>query len=374
MQCITKIPYVDLIGQHAPIKDELLQAVGSVIDNGKFILGSEVNEFEEQFAQLCGVRYALGVNSGTDALILALRSLDIGPGDEVLTVANSFVSSVSCIISVEAHPVFVDVGEDANIDPSLIEKAITSRTKAILPIHWTGRPANMEAIMSIAKEHDLIVIEDAAQAVCAEYKGKSVGSFGDVGCFSLHPLKTLNACGDGGVITTNNEQIYAKIRAMRDNGFQSKTECVLWSNNSRLDTMQAAMLLVKLNYVHEWTRQRREHAGYYRENLKDLAQVEVPDEGDDIKSVYHTFVIQADHRDALKAFLEEKGVKTKIHYTTPLHLQPMARELGYERGSLPLTESQAERILSLPVYSGLKQEELDYVINAIREFYKSKGF
>jgi len=373
MQCLMKIPYVDFIGQHAPIKDELLQAVGRVIDSGKFILGEEVRVFEDRFTQLCGVKYALGVNSGTDALILALRSLNIGAGDEVITVANSFVSSASCIISVGAHPVFVDVQEDSNMDPELLEKAITSKTKAILPVHWTGRPADMNAILAVAKKYDLKVIEDAAQAVCAQYNGKSVGSFGDIGCFSLHPLKTLNACGDGGIVTTNDQQLYEKLRALRNNGFQSKENCVLWSNNSRLDTVQAAMLLVKLKYLKEWTSQRRENARHYQEHLNNMQQVQVPADRPDNISVYHTFVIQADQRDELRSFLEEKGIKTKIHYAIPLHLQPIAAGLGYDENDFPETVRQAKRILSLPVYSGLRQEELEYIAGSIIDFYKVKG-
>jgi dTDP-4-amino-4,6-dideoxygalactose transaminase len=343
------VPYVDLAGQHTAIKDELLRAVSSVLDSGKFILGREVQEFEEKFAHLCGARYALGVNSGTDALILALRSLGIGPGDEVITVANSFVSSVSSIVSVGSKPIFVDVGLDANMDPGQIEKAITNKTKAIIPVHWTGRPADMDLICPIARKYGLAVVEDAAQAVCAHYKGSSVGSFGDIGCFSLHPLKTLNACGDGGVLTTNDQQLHEKLRILRDNGFQDREHCVIWSGNSRLDTIQAAMLLVKLKHLNELTRQRRENAQYYQEHLGNIKQVQVPMDRSDIISVYHTFVIQAQQRDQLQVFLSEKGIQTKVHYAIPLHLQPMAKNLGYEKGSLPVTEELAAKILSLPV-------------------------
>lgn len=370
MRCLMNIPYVDLAEQHAPIKEKLLEAVSKVLDHGKFILGEEVAEFEQRFARLCGVEYAGALNSGTDALILALRALDIGSGAEVITVSNSFVSSTSCIVCAGAKPVFVDVGEDYLIDPALIEKAITPRTKAILPVHWTGRPCDMAAIMAIAKKHKLFVIEDCAQAVCAEYRGQKVGSFGDAGCFSLHPLKTLNACGDGGILTTNNKDLYEKILALRDNGFYQRNTCIYWSNNSRLDTIHAAMLLVKMDYLEEWTQTRRANAHFYQKQLKNLPQIKVPADETDMRAVYHTFIIQADHRDELQAFLMEKGVGVKVHYAVPIHLQPVAKELGYEKGSLPVTERQAGRVLSLPVAQSLQPEMLEYVVNTIKDFYQ----
>ncbi len=370
MRCLMNIPYVDLAEQHAPIKEKLLEAVSKVLDHGKFVLGEEVAEFEQRFAKLCGVQYAVALNSGTDALILALKTLGVGAGDEVITVANSFVSSASCIVYVGAKPVFVDVGEDYLMDPALIEKAITPRTKAILPVHWTGRPCDMAAIMAIAKKHKLFVIEDCAQAVCAEYHGQKVGSFGDAGCFSLHPLKTLNACGDGGVLTSNSKDMYEKILALRNNGFYRHNECIYWSNNSRLDTIHAAMLLVKMDYLEEWTEARRANAHFYQKHLKNLAQVKVPPDEKDMRAVYHTFIIQADRRDELQAFLSEKGIGTKVHYAVPIHLQPVAKDLGYKRGSLPVTERQADRVLSLPVAQSLQPEMLEYVVNAIQDFYK----
>ena len=370
MCCLMNIPYVDLAEQHAPIKEKLLEAVGKVLDHGKFVLGDEVAEFEQRFAKLCGVQYAVALNSGTDALILALKALGIGSGGEVITVSNSFVSSTSCIVCAGAKPVFVDVEEDYLIDPALIEKAITSRTKAILPVHWTGRPCDMAAIVAIARKHKLVVIEDCAQAVCAEYRGQKVGSFGDAGCFSLHPLKTLNACGDGGILTTNNKDLYEKILALRDNGFYRRHECIYWSNNSRLDTIHAAMLLVKMDHLEEWTQDRRANAYFYKKQLRNVPQIQVPAEEKDMRAVYHTFIIQADHRDELQAFLTGKGVGTKVHYAVPIHLQPVAKELGYKRGSLPVTERQADRVLSLPVAQSLQPEMLEYVVNIIQEFYK----
>lgn len=374
MRCLMNIPYVDLAEQHAPIKEKMLEAVGRVLDHGKFVLGEEVAQFEERFAKLCGVRYAIGLNSGTDALILALKTLGIGQGDEVITVSNSFVSSTSCIVLVGAKPVFVDVAEDYLINPALIERAITPRTKAVLPVHWTGRPADMAAIMAIAKKHKLAVIEDCAQAVSAELNGKKVGSFGDAGCFSLHPLKTLNACGDGGVLTTNNKDMYEKIVALRDNGFHRRHECIYWSNNSRLDTIHAAMLLVKLDYLEEWTENRRANAQFYQKHLQNLPQVRVPTENGNMRAVYHTFIIQAERRDELQAYLTEKGVGTKVHYAVPIHLQPVAKELKYAKGSLPVTERLAQRVLSLPVSHTLQPDSLEYVVQTINDFYGSTRF
>jgi len=346
-----------------------MAAVGAVIDHSRFILGPEVEEFERRFAEISGTSYAVGVNSGTDALILALKALGIGEGDEVITVPNSFVSSTGCIVMVGAKPVFVDVGEDYNLDPTLLEAAITPNTKAILPIHLTGRPADMDPIMEIASAHGLHVIEDAAQAVAAGYRGKPVGSFGTIGCFSLHPLKTLNACGDGGVLTTNDPGLYEEFRTLRNIGLKERDDCVAWSINSRLDTMQAALLLAKLKYTDEWTEKRRANALFYQERLADLPNVQTPVDQSYEKAVYHTFVVQADHRNELKTYLSDEGIGTAIHYPTPIHLHKAAADMGLGEGSFPVTERQAKRILSLPVYPELEQSELEHVANSVRSFY-----
>lgn len=371
MKTLKEIPYVKVAGQHVPIKEELLQAVAKIIDRGDFVLGKEVEEFESRFAKLCGTRFAVGLNSGTDALILALKALGIGPGDEVITAPNSFVASASCICLVGATPVFADVREDMNIDPAKIEQAITPRTKAILPVHLTGRPADMNPILEIAKKHNLLVVEDAAQAVIAEYHGKRVGSFGNAGCFSLHPLKTLNACGDGGMLVTNDESMYEKVKLLRNLGLQTRDNCVVWSSNSRLDTIQAAMLLVKLNYLESWTEKRRTNAQYYMRALQNIPQIKLPAEKQNERSVFHTFIIQTERRDELKKFLEERGIKTAIHYPKPIHFQSAAQKLGYAKGNFPVTESQAEKILSLPIYPELTPNDLETITNAIIEFYRS---
>lgn len=366
-----KVPYVDIAGQHAPIRDEILRAVARVIDHGQFILGSEVEEFEGRFAALCQTRFAVGVNSGTDALILALRALGIGPGDEVITAPNSFVASASSIVAVGAQPVFVDVRNDYNMDPSQLEGVITAKTKAIMPVHLTGRPADMEPIMETARRHGLKVVEDCAQAILAEYRGKRVGSFGTIGCFSVHPLKTLNACGDGGVLTTDNASLCERLKVLRNLGLENRNECGVWSGNSRLDTLHAAILLVKMNYLWAWTEKRRAHAAFYRDALSGVPDLQVPSELPYEKVVYHTFVIQAERRDALREHLAEHGIGTAVHYPIPIHLQKTAMSLGYDRGRFPVTERQAERILSLPVYPELSQDQLEHVSQEIREFYKA---
>ena len=364
-----KIPYVDVARQHAPLKRELLAAVEQVLDQGSFVLGPQVAEFEAQFAKLVRVPFAVGVNSGTDAMILGLRALGIGPGDEVITAVNSFVASASCVALVGAKPVLADVGPDYNLNPAAAAAAITPRTRAIIPVHLTGRPADMDAIMALARKHKLFVIEDAAQAVAAEYRGQPVGSFGDVNAFSLHPLKTLNACGDGGVATTRSAELAEKIQLLRNLGLKTRENCVEWSSNSRLDTLQAAMLLVKLRHLDAWTEQRRANARFYRERLAGVPGVQLPDDPPHLRSVYHTFVVQVDRREELRDFLLARGVGTQIHYPNPIHLQDCAKELGHKLGDFPVAEAQAKRILSLPVYPELTEAELETVANGVRDFF-----
>jgi dTDP-4-amino-4,6-dideoxygalactose transaminase len=363
------IPYVNIAAQLQPLHAELLSAVSRVLTHGQLILGPEVAEFERQFAELCGVGHAVGVGNGTDALVLALRVLGVGSGDEVITAPNSFVASAAAIALVGARPVFVDVGADLNLDPEKIEAAITPRTRALLPVHLTGRPAAMGDIMALARRRGLVVIEDCAQAVMAEYDGQRVGSFGDIGCFSLHPLKTLSACGDGGVLTTASAEVDARLRELRNIGLKTRAACVTWSGNSRLDTIQAALLLVKLPHVAEWTERRRRNAVAYQHALAGIPEITAPIDQPRERSVFHTFVIQADRRDELRDDLAQQGIGTQIHYPSPIHLQPAARDLGYTRGSFPVAEAQAARILSLPVYPELAAEDLARVASAIRRFY-----
>jgi len=364
-----KVPYLDLPAQHRPLKAELLEAVGGVIDRGQFILGPEVAAFEAGLAAACGTKHAVGLNSGTDALILALRALGVGPGDEVITAANSFVASAAVIALAGATPVLVDVREDYNMDPDALERAVTARTKAVMPVHLTGRPADMDPILAVAKKHGLVVVEDCAQAIAAEYRGRRVGSFGAVGCFSLHPLKTLNACGDGGAAVTDDPVLRDKILLMRNLGLKSRENCTVWSSNSRLDTIQAAMLLVKLKHLDAWTEGRRRNAAFYQKALAGVPALLVPGDQKHEKAVYHTFIVQSERRDELKVFLAARGIDTAIHYPRPIHLQDAAAPLGKPRGSYPVAERQAERILSLPVYPELTREQLEWVAASIRDFH-----
>ena len=366
-----EVPYVDLAAQHAPLKAALLKAAARVIDHGQFILGPEVAEFEGRFAALCGARRAVGVNSGTDALLLSLRALGVGPGDEVITAPNSFVASASCIELTGAKPVFVDAGADYNLDPAKIDSAVTKRTKAILPVHLTGRAADMTGIMAVARRRGLLVVEDCAQAVLAEHRGRRVGTFGAAGCFSLHPLKTLNACGDGGVVVTNDGALADRLLVLRNIGLKTREDCVVWSGNSRLDTLQAALLLVKLGRLEAWTRRRRANAAFYRKALAGTRGIEVPGEHAHERAVYHTLVVQADRRDDLRRFLAGRGVRTSIHYPVPIHLQTAAAELGLGPGSFPVAERQAARILSLPVHPELTSVQLRHVVGCIKDFYRS---
>jgi len=362
------VPFVNLNEQHRLIKEALLATIENVFEHSQYILGQEVETFEEKIAKYCGVKYAVGVNSGTDALFLAMKALGIKEGDEVITVPNSFLATTSSIIAANAKPVFVDVSKDMNINSDLIESAITKNTKAILPVHLTGRPAEMKRIMDIAKDNDLYVIEDAAQAIGAEYNGKRVGSFGDINCFSLHPLKNLNACGDGGVITTDDEEIYNKLVQMRNIGLKNRDEADIWGYNSRLDTIQAAILNVKFKYHDERIEKRRRNAKIYNEELKDF--VRVPVEKPNEKCVYHTYIIQTDKRDELKSYLETKGIETKIHYPIPIHLQKCAENLRNKVGDFPVAEMQADEILSLPIYPELSEKQLNYITKMIGRFCK----
>ncbi len=361
------VPYINLKTQHAELKDELLAAISRVLESADFVLGSEVEKFEKTIAGYCGTKFAVGVNSGTDALFLVLKAYGVGPGDEVITAPNSFLASASVIVAAGAKPVFADIREDLNIDPAEIAKKITKKTKAIIPVHLTGKPADMGPINKLARQHGLKVIEDSAQAIGADYHGKKTGNLGDAGCFSAHPLKTLNACGDGGVVTTNDEMLYQQIRQLRNIGLKNRDESDMWGYNSRLDSLQAAILSIKMKYLEGWTSERIANAAYYIAGLKNIVRTPEIVEGE--RAVFHTFIIQVDKRDQLRKHLEQKGIETKIHYPIPIHRQKAAVALGYRPGNFPVTENAAEMILSLPVYQGLKKASLAYVINSIKEFY-----
>lgn len=362
-----RVKYINLPLQHRPIKDKLLGAVEAVLDKGDFILGGAVKAFEARLADYCGVNHALGVADGTEGAVMIMKALGIGPGDEVITVPNSFLATASCIVLAGATPVFVDARDDYNIDPDLIEAAITPRTKAIIPVHLTGRPADMRPILEIADKHSLHVIEDAAQAIGATYHGQRTGSFSTAAFFSLHPLKNLNACGDSGAITTNDGVLCEKLVKMRNHGLRNRDESEFWGYNSRMDTIQAAMLNVKFDYLDEWTEKRRENAAFYQQHLDDV--VTVPKDKPHERAVYHTFVIQCDRRDELQRYLLEQGIETKIHYPISIHLQAAARDLGYKRGDFPVSERQAQRILTLPIYPELTQAQKELVVEEVHKFY-----
>lgn len=364
-----KIPYISLGQQNIAIKDQLIAEFWKVMESGQFIMGEALTNFEKSFAAIAGTKYALGMANGTDALFLSLKAIGIKEGDEVITAPNSFLASASSVALMGGKPVFADVREDFNLDPDKVEKAITPKTKAIIAVHLTGRPAPMDELLAIAKKHNIHIIEDCAQAVGAEYKGKPVGSLGIAGCFSLHPLKNLAAAGDGGVITTNDDKVHAYLLKARNHGLKNRDECDFWSYNSRLDNLQAALLNVKLTQLNKWTDRRREIANIYYEKLKGLDLI-LPHDKPYEKAVYHTFIIQSKMRNQLKDFFATVGVDTKIHYPIPIHLQEAAKYLGYKKGDFPVTERQAETILSLPVYPELTDAQVNYVADMIVEFYK----
>lgn len=366
-----QVPYVNLGAQHQQDRDLILEKVAALLDSGQFILGDAVHNFEQSFADYCGTKHAVGVANGTDALILTMKAMGIGEGDEVITAPNSFLASASSIHLCGARPVFADVLEDQNIDPTAIEKVIGPRTKAIMPVHLTGRPAAMNEINTIAERHQIKVIEDAAQAVGASYEGKRVGSLAHASCFSLHPLKNLSACGDAGIITTNDDELAAQLRIARNHGLKNRDELAFWSVNSRIDALQAAILNVKMNRIDGWNQRRTQIADRYIAELADLVSVPVY-ESDKMQPVFHACVIQTEYRDELMQYLQEQGIATKVHYPIPIHLQEGAKNLGYRLGDFPNTEVQMNRILSLPVFPELTDEQVHYVIGSIKNFFSDK--
>lgn len=364
------VPYTNFAEEAAPLRKELIQAFERVLDSGRYILGPQLAAFEAEFAQYCGTSYAAGVGSGTDALHLALRALGVGAGDEVITAPNSFVATAAAIALTGARPIFADILHDGNLDPVRAEAAITSRTKAIIPVHLTGRPAQMLEIVAIAKRHGLCVIEDAAQAVGARFAGRRVGGWSDIACFSLNPLKNLRAFGDGGVVTTNSEALYRRIIQMRSHGLANREQCDFWSFNTRLDEVQAAWLRVQLPHLDQWTEARRRLAFRYNDLLRNY--VEVPEEGPDEYCVYQTYVVRTEQRDELQRYLRENGVEALVHYATAIHQQPAAQGLRYAATDFPDTMRCVNRILSLPLYPGLSDVQQNRVANLIGRFCRSQ--
>jgi len=363
-----KVPFVDLKAQHEAIADELNEAIQRVIKRSRFILGQEVEAFEEEFAAYCDVDHCVGVGSGTEALHLALKACGMGPGDEVITVSFTFIATALAISWTGATPVFVDIDPKTyTMDPDRVAQAITPHTKAILPVHLYGQCADMDPLLALAKEHNLWMIEDACQAHGATYKGRKAGSIGHLGCFSFYPSKNLGACGDGGAITTNDKGLADRLRLSRNYGQTRKYHHESMGYNSRLDEIQAAVLRVKLKYLDGWNEARRKHAKKYNELLGGgiVVYSRVADWGD---PVFHLYVIRSCHRDELQKYLQGKDIETLIHYPVPVHLQKAYTNLGYLKGSLPVTESCSMEVLSLPMFAELTEEQINYVSNAVHKF------
>lgn len=363
-----KVPFVDLPRRYRALKPQILSGMESVLDSGQYILGEVVERFEKKMADYLGCPYVLSVANGTDALMLALKAVGVGEGDEVIVPVNSFIASAGAVVMTGATPVFCDVAEDLNINAEQIPALITSKTKAIMPVHLTGRPVEMKPIWDLAKQHHLHIIEDAAQSIGAKYHDTMTGSLGDLGCFSLHPLKNLAVYGDGGLLSLHDESMYQSLKKIRNHGLQDRDTCWQWGVNSRLDTIHAMTAEIGLEYLNDWTQRHRQIAVQYGQALRD--DVIVPEEYPGCYAVYHNFVLLTEKRDALQHYLAERGIETKIHYPIPLHMQPAAKSLGYRAGDFPMAEKFAKQMLSLPIYPELTDQEVHDVIANVQRFYQ----
>lgn len=367
-----EVKFVDLKREYYSIKGEVDKAVQDVLDSTRFIGGENVERFERKFAKFCDVKYAAAVGSGTDALKLVVQAIGINSG-EVITVPNTFISTVDSIYYNDATPIFVDIKEKTyNINVDNVEEKITKKTKMILPVHLFGQMCLMDQIMEIADKYGVVVLEDACQAHGAEYKGKRAGSFGDAACFSFYPSKNIGAYGDAGIIVTNNKELCEKIKMMRNYGQSQKYHHDFPGYNSRMDALQAAILLVKMKYVEKWNKMRRKNAKLYNELLTEIKGVITPFEHKDCKHVYYVYVIRVKKRDKLREFLKSKGVESGVHYPIPIHLLKAYSYLGLGPGSFPVAERVAKEILSLPMFPLLKEEEIQYVVDCIKEFVKKE--
>jgi len=369
------IPLVDLKREYDELRPEILPEIEAVLESGRFILGERTLTFEQSLACLCGVPHAIGVGSGTAALVLALKAMGVGPGDEVITAANTFVATAEAVSHVGATPVLVDVDPDLyTLDCDALEAAITPRTRALIPVHLYGHPSDMDAVTRIAGRHGLAVLEDACQAHGAEYKGKRVGSIGDAAAFSFYPSKNVGAYGDAGAVTTRSQEVAKTIRLLRDHGQSRRYTHQLIGDNSRMDELQAAILTIKLRRLDDWNAQRREKASLYGAYLADLQKdgmVALPTEAPWGHHVYHVYVVQVaeEARDPLLDHLQQGGVGAQIHYPIPIHLQPAFAHLGYAPGQLPVAERLARRIVSLPLFPQLTEPEIERVSHVVREFF-----
>ncbi|MFA6119439.1 MAG: DegT/DnrJ/EryC1/StrS family aminotransferase [Parachlamydiales bacterium] len=346
-------------------REELLTAINTVFEHGKIVLGPEVQEFERLIANFCNRKYAVGVSSGSDALFLGLKSLGIKEGDEVITTSLSWIATAHAIARTGAKPIFADINDDLNIDPDSIIKLVTSKTKAIVPVHYTGKICQMNKILDIAKKHNLHIVEDSAQAFGALYEDKIAGSFGKVACFSLNPMKVFAACGEAGIVLTDDKDIYEKLIILRYSGTINKEQCIEISLNSRIDTIQAAMLIKRFDRVKNIIEKRRRSAQFYNDQLKDI--VKVPIEKNEEKDVYYTYTIQAEKRNELQSFLESKGIETKIQHPYLMPDQPVY--INEVQNNFPKAKNLIKKILCLPIHEKLTQNELKYVVDSIKEFY-----
>jgi dTDP-4-amino-4,6-dideoxygalactose transaminase len=366
MARLTPLPFLDLAAQRAALGAELEEACVRALARGDYVLGADVAAFEQEFARYCGVRHAIGVDSGTSAIELALRAFDVGPGDEVITAANTFVGTTFAIVHTGARPVLVDVDPRTyTIDPCAVAAAITPRTRAIVPVHLYGQCAAMTEITELARREGLVVVEDASQAHGSRYQGRRAGALGDAATFSFYPAKNLGAAGDGGIVVTDDDDVMETVRVLRNYGQRVKYRSDRVGHNHRLDTLQAAILRVKLSHLDCWNGARRARAAGYNDALEALDVVR-PEVDADNEHVWHLYVVRVASRDAVRARLSEKGIETGIHYPVPVHLQPAHRDLGYRAGDFPVTEFCAERLLSLPMYPELPEEAAGRVAGALR--------
>jgi dTDP-4-amino-4,6-dideoxygalactose transaminase len=362
------IPILDLKAQYASIRNEIQAAVNSVLENQHFILGPEVKALEKEIAEYCGTKYAVGVASGTDALILGLKACGIGPGDEVIVPSFSFIATADAVSLLGGTPVFADVQPDTyNIDPTKVEALITPRTKAIIPVHLYGQAADMDPLLALARKHNLKVLEDTAQAIGATYKGRRVAGLGDVGCISFFPSKNLGGYGDGGMVVTNSEEIYRHLVSLRAHGSIKKYFSEEQGWNSRLDELQAGILRVKLRYLDEWSSKRRKVAEAYDRLLRGMSEVITPARNGFGDHVFHQYTIRVPHRDAIQKQLAALGVTTMVYYPTPMHLQPIYESLGHREGDLPVTEEACQQVLSLPMFPELQPDQIEYVVQMLHQ-------
>ena len=361
------VPFVDFREQYHAIKDKIDAGLKKVFEDGSFILGPQEKAFEGDFARYCNAPYAVGVNSGTDALYLALQAIDIGPGDEVILPSFTFIATALCVSCTGARPVFVDVEEQTcNIDPARFQAAVTEKTKAVIPVHIYGQPADMNEINAIAKKHNITVIEDACQAHGSTYNGKKAGSLGDIACFSFYPTKSLGAFGDGGMVVTSNKNVYEKVLMLRDYGRTGRYDHKIKGHNSRLDTVQAVVLAAKLPLLDQWNKMRNDVALHYGKLLKNTEGVVTPILKKDRTHVYQTYAVRLQNRDKICDAMQTKGIGVLIHYPIPLHLQEAYADLGYQRGDFPVSEKIAREILSLPMFPHMKKDQVEYVCENLK--------